>query len=826
MSINREYRNFLNTLHYRDDQKTLKQSATNCQTILDFITRGADPTITSGDYRSGLDYIARFGNTSHIENLKRLVPNVAQREFLIAKNSLGHKPMDEVGYTENLSQALLEGVLDFAEPLSEEAESSSASSSYTTIGRAVSGSSKGKEAMDETQSMEFRTVEKGFTQEHRENRGNQWITPAVSGPSFKEKPRWQLRVAIFPTRDNILKAMAAINSVIGELKNIPELKIFMPPENQHLTQWDATLGVPESDRDQRGKELCFSLEYDEDAKRYPMTPKEYKDFMLRVWSAFDAYGVDTGYTTSYGEREIPATLGIMSPFCYATDKDFTKPHALLHAENYNELGLPDPFEGVVFTETDMTRYGIRSFSAATQSAERVNYYANHLPIAEAKLISDFNRLINNSPTMDVEKILKDACELSDEELAKFFQANGKFDSIKPYLPGRSDSKLSPLYNPHIAAYPPKKQRELLQELYTNYKKEVKRNFEDITANGNDSFLKFLTTNVPCSDSDVRRVMSNLPHEMQEFYRRYVHIQHERMALAREQKRNIGRFPEEFYEDFLAKAKSSINSSTWDMGLFNKSESLVADLKKILNEESHGLEGHKAKYFKVVVLLHQLRIQSENLNHVQIEQLQALSEEAMSVKDATKRRFNPTETQSSVQDEKSRKDFEGVHRLALGNPGSLQSYSEASSSSTVPVSNSVIHGLLSSVKSQMQKEEGSRKEGWQMLYENLKALTQEAYSKGHGTQTDLLVLHAAKSLLENAAKNERFNVHKQESGNARQTFLGGLSHIAGVASSSAQKSLQYHSKTKPQQLIDDYIGVCDAEIKRLQPSSPGVIKGNR
>src|SRR3990167_10367571 len=98
--------------------------------------------------------------------------------------------------------------------------------------------------------------------------------------------------------------------------------------------WDGTLteGRSDSDRDQRGKEICVYMSYDDRIQKYIRTPDQWKEIMLSCWRAMQDKGVQgIGYMfCPSGDRTVMTEIGLASPFTYTSFKPYKNKHGILN----------------------------------------------------------------------------------------------------------------------------------------------------------------------------------------------------------------------------------------------------------------------------------------------------------------------------------------------------------------------------------------------------------------------------------------------------------------------------------------------------------------
>ncbi len=221
---------------------------------------------------------------------------------------------------------------------------------------------------------------------------------------------WQFRIAIDPEPSNIQKAAEVLAEIFHKNNRDLQFKVFIPPANSKNADstWDGTQkSNSDTDRDQRGKEVCVYMRYDERTGRYEMTPEEWKELMLETWAKLQKAGVKMGYLVPpYGDRAVSASEGISSPFSYTAFKPYNQRNGILFEKNYNPKLFSDPLEGIEFTPADLKRFGIKDSAYRDQQRRYLSQQKNHAANTEVRILNDFKKInIYSNELRDILKLL-------------------------------------------------------------------------------------------------------------------------------------------------------------------------------------------------------------------------------------------------------------------------------------------------------------------------------------------------------------------------------------------------------------------------------------
>lgn len=215
---------------------------------------------------------------------------------------------------------------------------------------------------------------------------------------------WELRLSILPTHDNLEKA----KKVLAELfkKNYddhkrPNVKIMYIHDDDYESEynkWDGTrscLNIDKegmhysSDRDQRGKEFCIFIHHDENISKgkdgFVFTQTYMKEMMLNIWKALEDAGVALNYQSpGASEKEVPADIGIATPFSYSSFKPYANETGILLATEYNPMKHPDPLQQFEISKKDLDEKNIKNYDFLTIHQNRLKYMEAHA--AETKTL--------------------------------------------------------------------------------------------------------------------------------------------------------------------------------------------------------------------------------------------------------------------------------------------------------------------------------------------------------------------------------------------------------------------------------------------------------
>lgn len=173
-----------------------------------------------------------------------------------------------------------------------------------------------------------------------------WIMQDGKGKGNIQNPdshrQWQVRFPLTLNPDNIDKACVALAKLRHEESDFPFFKIQILGKDFDIKNW---LGAYSgADRDQAGKVLNVSIDYNTANSKYAFRSDQYMDFILKIWAALDASGVEFDRVcTPLGEKPVLCDDSrIWCPAFYSAWKPWRGDHGLLLQEEHNPENLPDP----------------------------------------------------------------------------------------------------------------------------------------------------------------------------------------------------------------------------------------------------------------------------------------------------------------------------------------------------------------------------------------------------------------------------------------------------------------------------------------------------
>lgn len=351
---------------------------------------------------------------------------------------------------------------------------------------------------------------------------------------------WEFRIAVRPTADNLRKATVALYEVMGKDKYSDiEFKCFSLSEtrttakqNEFLANsWDGTTrNEGDTDRDQRGKEICVYMTYLSSENKYYFSPEEWKELMLDCWQALEKAGVEgIGYAPCpYGDKQVNGESKIMTPFTYTAFKPFQQRHGLLFQGNPNPYNHPDPLEGITITREDLEARNI-----SDTGITKKNYVRAH---AEASLLKNMDQLLK----LQV-KVRAGLSEDPDELINKLLNKDD-YDPKSDYFTIEKIIKLLPATEKCQLEINPlagelrltfnKMQYDKFEDCLTrikgyllsdSYKEQLMLIMEDYKSDNN---VANLLKELDIDDHTLAELIRFAPNEMQRLYRNLIHTSHE------------------------------------------------------------------------------------------------------------------------------------------------------------------------------------------------------------------------------------------------------------------------------------------------------------
>lgn len=188
---------------------------------------------------------------------------------------------------------------------------------------------------------------------------------------------WQFRISVYPEQENLIKAFQALQAYCERLDGSIGCKLISLGEDNDLQKIDATR-TDAGDREQRGKEICVYMPYDDQKNSFVYTPENYKTVMLTMWQLLEHAKVRLSYLEPARDEKVPSSdPGVLTPFQYSSNKPWQKPEGILHETNYNPRDFPDPLEGVHISKRDLNKMGILRYGATLIRQERIQYMTEH-----------------------------------------------------------------------------------------------------------------------------------------------------------------------------------------------------------------------------------------------------------------------------------------------------------------------------------------------------------------------------------------------------------------------------------------------------------------
>ncbi len=372
---------------------------------------------------------------------------------------------------------------------------------------------------------------------------------------------WQFRIAIDPEPSNIQKAAEVLAEIFHKNNRDLQFKIFIPPANSNNTEsvWDGTQkSSGDTDRDQRGKEVCVYMRYDERTGRYEMTPEEWKELMLESWAKLQKAGVKMGYLVPpYGDRAVPASEGLSAPFSYTAFKPYNQRNGILFEKNFNPKLFSDPLEGIEFTPSDLKLHGIKFSAYQDQQRKLLSKQREHAANTEVRILNDLKKInIHSDELSDVLKLLEHRSQYSfnfqeyhgkEGNLLIVNELEKKFNILAKLYPMESGASLSE--NPQISLMKRTlenlkllieqdkfghQQRDDFVEKFKLFRKYFDENYEKSI----EAILKDYRSNSPAmlflEKDGLRNNLEQLvradPQKMQILFRQLIHLEREKQSF--------------------------------------------------------------------------------------------------------------------------------------------------------------------------------------------------------------------------------------------------------------------------------------------------------
>lgn len=372
---------------------------------------------------------------------------------------------------------------------------------------------------------------------------------------------WQFRVAILPTKDNLAKARTALNQLdsLSASDDHPTAKLFQIQDDD-LSTWDGTI-ADASDRDQRGKELCVYMPYDDRIPGFVFTQDKIKHLMLGIWKVLQDNDVEISYMTpGQDEKEIDCDPSIITPFCYSAFKPCKTREGILLANHYNPNQHPDPLAGLYFSEADLKHKGITYNNAFSISHDRIRYMTDHYTKTVQTLNDTIQKLSDSSNRVDKNDIpfvrfwqqLEEAFEsdqfnLEESPASKALLSNLQTDYDQPHkvlgLTFENGERRSILEKEKIEDLPSSRAEDETQDTLADTIFVIMANIRASLAVLQRQLLSLDWPGKKPSHTTVHNLIQAYPYELQSIHCQIIHLQHEAWAIEKERLRQARLLPD-------------------------------------------------------------------------------------------------------------------------------------------------------------------------------------------------------------------------------------------------------------------------------------------
>lgn len=367
---------------------------------------------------------------------------------------------------------------------------------------------------------------------------------------------WCVFFSIKPYRANIKKAVRALESVT-ELEEMRGVTLALPLESHGFHYyWDASCRTPDNvataETQSIGRELKIPVEYDSGYKSYQFQAKEYKQIILRIWSALEKAGVDLNYCMPLADAyELAAQDDILTPVSHGSYQEVKGRHGRLLIQEPNPNGFVSPLSSVMINGGDLYEYDIQGGNHNIVLAKRLAFHCEHLMRAKDNIIEDIHSCSKPSQTLtdDASLLLDELSEILNQALddQAFLEACARCFAIdkndhlsqiqqqvlvfENLLPGNSRSHLLPFFKSGLVLKfliekPNAKQlRVLLTQVVNAARDEITQMQEEFLQPAIEGFLREARISV----EQVQQAILARPSDFQNIYRRLIHIQHEALV---------------------------------------------------------------------------------------------------------------------------------------------------------------------------------------------------------------------------------------------------------------------------------------------------------
>tara|TARA_B100000989_G_C19532054_1_gene470626 strand:+ start:3229 stop:4749 length:1521 start_codon:yes stop_codon:yes gene_type:complete len=410
-----------------------------------------------------------------------------------------------------------------------------------------------------------------------------------TGTQCNDEWGWQVRVSIKPTRDNLTKALRALEDLMPSLAHYGyKLTSVCEDGPNRLLKWDGTQ-ADASDRDQRGKELNIYLPGNQQQGFAYDNSEDLKYVLMTVWKALDDAGVEMSYITpSHDEQEIPSAKKILSPFSYSANKPYQSADGILFAENYNPNNFSDPLEDIKISLDDIEEYGISNYHSFDIIRQRVAYMQQHDNEQRSRIKQDIRNVLEAADESAYEVELRTLKERlnSDEDVVEILRELkdrvDHYHSIFPsnFVNGGRLPIIDAGHAAHLLEQELVNQNEV-RKLITGWIEQIEAKPAELVEN------EALKAHFSGREDELRSIASKDPRLLQSIARQLVHLERESNLIVRENQRYV-----ELQSYFKDNAPASYKELTGsgDNNL-SKARALLADYTKNDSALARFFTGH-------------------------------------------------------------------------------------------------------------------------------------------------------------------------------------------------------------------------------------------
>lgn len=368
---------------------------------------------------------------------------------------------------------------------------------------------------------------------------------------------WRLQISVLPEKANLEAAEEVMDRFF--LQQTTKAGAFSAKliEFKSIDNWDATqrplaekaettYTVPGSNP--AGKEICIYI-HNDNYNQFYYKHDEYKLWMLTLWKMLEDAKVRLSYLTPLqDQQELDCEIGILTPFSYCAKKDETQRHGLLLEKSFNPFNSLNPFADICITKADLHVMQIKNWDAQILSAQRILFQKQALNKAIIAAREDFLEIHKNFPLLTSKRsFLTELLEEKDpEEFIKFYDAH--LMEIQSCLPAHSEQTLK-VYDLSRISRGAKKIDELalrakyVREALLHIQKQAVNEIRKNQSEWNEKLLAVVQLEKYLPDFIL--LTEKAPLQLQNLYRRIVHISHLQTALQREITRSATHTPQNF-----------------------------------------------------------------------------------------------------------------------------------------------------------------------------------------------------------------------------------------------------------------------------------------